>query len=115
MNEIEFEEIKEDLELYEMGRSLRVIYKTPAWDLVMGVFEDYRDRANDELTDLPPGDPRVVAAHAAVSALKDTVRKAQQDFVAAIKMANDPPQEITDYLTGVVREMDVALATGLEV
>lgn len=114
MNEIQFEEIKEDLELYEMGRALRVVYKTPAWDLVMGVFEDYRDRANDELTDLPPGDLRVVAAHAAVSALKDTVRKAQQDFEAAVTMANNPPQEITDYLTGVVRQMDVAAATGME-
>lgn len=114
MNEILFEEIKEDLELYEMGRALRVVYKTPAWNLVMGVFEDYRDRANDELTDLPPGDPRVVAAHAAVSALKDTVRKAQQDFEAAIEMANNPPQEITDYLNGVLEVLDVAKAQGME-
>ena len=114
MEEIDFEQIRPDLELYDMGRTLRVVYKTPVWDLVMQTFEDYRDRANDELTDMPPGDPRVLAAHAAVSALKDTVRKAQQDFEDAVNMANNPPQIITDYLTGVVKAMDVAAAQGME-
>lgn len=114
MGEIQFEDIKSDLELYDMGRSIKAVYKTPAWDLIMGVFEDYRDRANEQLTDLPPGDPTVVTAHAAVSALKDAVNKAQQDFAAAVEMAKNPPSDVTEYLTGVVKAMDVASAMGME-
>ena len=107
-NPVQFEDIEGDLDLYEKGRLLRPVYKTPAWEIIMGVFEDQAARANDELLDLPPGDPYVPTAHAAASALRDRVIKAKQDFEAAVQAAANPTQEVASYLLEMVEVNDVA-------
>jgi hypothetical protein len=108
MVNVQYEDIEGDLLLYEQGRVLRPVYKTPAWEIIMGVFEDYRDKARDELIALPPGDPYVVTAHAAASALDDVVAKAKQDFEAAVQAAAQPTQEVASYLLEMVEVNDVA-------
>lgn len=114
MNPVEFDEIKDELTLYEQGRQLRLVYGTPAWETILGALEDYREKALKQLVDLPPGDPTVPTAHAAASALDDMVAKFKMDIANAIDTAAHPSKELTAYLTGVLDSMDVAKATGHE-
>lgn len=115
MNPVDFETIEEELALYERGRQLRVVHNTPAWETLVGVLEDYRDRALRQLVDLAPGDPTVPTTHAAASALDDLVAKFQQDINHAIDTAAEPSDELTAYLNGVIQSLDVARTTGHEV
>ncbi len=110
-----FEDVEQELEIYERGRQLRTVYNTPAWETIIGALEDYRDKAKQELVNLPPGHPAVVTAHAAASALDDTVAKFKMDIANAIETAAKPSAELTSYLTGVVQSLDVARAIGQEV
>jgi hypothetical protein len=114
MDNVEYDDIAGDLDLYEKGRILRAVYKTEAWEIIMGVFEDYRDKAAKDLINLPPGDSYVPTAHAAASALDDVVAKAKQDFENAIQAAANPPAEVVSYLTEMSEANDVA-ASQLEI
>ena len=106
-------DIQEELDLYEKGRMLRTIVSTPAWKLVIQALEDYRDKADQDLRDLPPGDPTVPTAHAAVSALDSVVAHFQQDINHAVDFAAKPSQEVSNYLKGAGRVLDVSKATGM--
>lgn len=112
MNPVEFDVIEEELATYERGRQLKTVHNTPAWETLIGVLEDYRDRALRQLVDLAPGDPTVPTAHAAASALDDMVAKFQQDINHAIDTAANPSPELTEYLNGAIEVLDVAKATG---
>lgn len=110
-----FEDIEQELEVYERGRQLRLVYNTPAWETIIGALEDYRDKAKQELVDLPPGHPSVVTAHAAASALDDTVAKFKMDIANAVQTAATPSAELISYLSGAIQSMDVARAIGQDV
>lgn len=114
MNNLNFEEIENELELYERGRQLRIVYGTPVWETIIGALEDYRDKAKQELINLPPGHSSVITTHAAASALDDAVVKFKMDIKNAVDTAAKPSVELTAYLTGVIENMDVARAIGQE-
>jgi hypothetical protein len=97
-----YDEIQGQLDLYERGRMLKNVVGTPVWSLLLEILQSYRDKANEELLNLAPGDETVVTAHAAASALNDGFRKFQQDINAAVEFAANPSPEVTDYLSGVI-------------
>ena len=104
---VEFETIERELELYDKGRMLRPLVISPAWEVIIQVLKDYKDAADDDLTDLAPGDPTVPYAHAAASALKDQFKKFQQDITNAVDFAANPSQDLIEYLNGARVSMDV--------
>ena len=103
----DFSNIENDLELYDKGRQLRIVTTHPGWPTVIQVLKDYRDKAVQALIDLPPGDPSVPTVHAAASALDDQFVKFQQDIQHAIDAAENPSQEVVQYLSGVYKAADV--------
>lgn len=86
--EEESEEIRQAIEdLKHKGRELRTIVGTQAWDIVMSTIQSYVDDANDTLISMVPGDPNVVAAHAAVSALHQFVKNFKEDIHKAVEQS----------------------------
>ena len=114
MPDLNFEEIQEELDLYEKGMMLRTVVKTPVWEIIVQVLSDYKDNAVQQLVNLPPGDPTVPCAHAAASALDDQLAKFQQDVSAAIESATNPSPELRAYLSGATEALDVQKAMGMK-
>jgi hypothetical protein len=88
--EEESEEIRQAREdLKHKGRELRTIMGTQAWDIVMSTIQSYVTQANDDLMEMLPGDTRVPAAHAAVSALHQFVKNFKEDIENAVNQSFD--------------------------
>lgn len=104
--------LQSELELYELGRQLRLVVISPAWEILIDVLNQYREKAKDELMSLAPGDPTVPTVHAASSAVWDVVEKFQQDVMSAVDFAANPSREVVDYLNGTLDANDVAKAMG---
>ena len=85
-------EDREVIERYEKGRSIQQILPFDGWSVVVQMIHDYVDGAIKSLVQLPPGDPAVVPAHAAASALEDFRNKLFQDINDAINAT--PPEVI---------------------
>lgn len=112
--QVDSEMLRQDLELYERGRRLRVIYNTPVWDILIDTLKAYVDGTLDQLGKLPPGDPTVPTAHAAWSALNQVYTNFQNDVQNAVDLAAHPPQHVTDFLSGALESQDVLKAMGVK-
>lgn len=106
------QQIEQDLELYELGRQLRSVINSPGWEVIMLTIQQYVAETTEALLALPPGDPEVPTAHAAASALKDFLHKFRQDIKRAVDFANEPSEDLREYLTGVRRANDVQAQMG---
>lgn len=102
--------LEDDVLRYEMGRKWRAIYHSPAWELLLDTLKSYVDDADYQVRKLPPGDPSVIAAHAALSALNDMVEKFELDIKSWVEFADNPSPEFVEYITGVRNSSDVLKA-----
>lgn len=101
-------QLENQLDLYEKGRKLRKFVMDPDWELVVQILRDYSDKANDELTDLPPGHPKIMEAHAAASATKQVFHRFQEDINTAVDFANKPPEELKTAIHSIRRAVESA-------
>ncbi len=99
--------IDQDLETYEFGRKMRPIVVSPSWPDLIEYLKDYVNKIDRVYRTLPPGDPAVVAEHAALHALDEFVTKFERDLPAAVEFAMNPPQEVVDELMGIRQASDV--------
>ena len=104
--EPDLSQIEIDLEVYEKGRQLQAVVNTPGWEIALDTLRAYRDKTSEDLLDLPIGDPSVLLAHAAQSALRQMFRNFEQDIANAIRTASKPPEELRDYLYDVKKNSD---------
>jgi hypothetical protein len=105
-------ELDSDLRLYKTGVELRPLVNSRNWETVLEVIQQYVDDIDQQVRSIPPGDPTVVAAHASLYALNDFAVKFKQDIERAVDFANQPNDEVRNYLFGVRDALDVARATG---
>ena len=106
----DYSQVEHELEIYERGRTLRPVVGSEAWQILLETLKSYKDKAEDELFALPPGDPSVPTAHAAASALRQQYYFFQDDIQKAVDFAAKPSAELTDYLNGVIQQTDVLRA-----
>jgi hypothetical protein len=81
----------DEIMLWYRGRELLSVVTSPGWEVVVSTLQAYQDAAVDTLVKLLPGDERVVPAHAAASAIAQTVTHFMQDVNAAIEAARILP------------------------
>ena len=105
--------LEQDLKLYERGIELRPLVNSPNWETVLDTIQAYVDDVDQQVRYLLPGDPAVIAAHAALYALNDFAVKFKQDIERAVDFANQPNDEVRNYLFGVREVLDVSGAMGL--
>lgn len=82
----------DDLVQWERGQELRGIVTTPAWEIITNSLQSYADKAAEELLQLPPGDERVMYAHAAASAAAQINTNFRMDVMSAIEAASTVPE-----------------------
>ena len=95
------EDDRAELDLWENGRELQSIVNTRGFELLLGMLQAYEDGANLQLKLLPPGDPSVITAHAAVSALFDLNVKLKQDINAALEASHKSPSVLKRAAAGL--------------
>lgn len=83
---------RDDIETYLRGQELRGIVTTPAWDIILASLQSYADQATLDLLKIPPGDERVMAAHAAASAAAQININFKMDVQSAIDAASQLPE-----------------------
>lgn len=105
--------LENDLRLYQKGIELRPLVNSPNWETVLEVIQQYVDDVDTQVRYIPPGDSTVVAAHAALFALNDFAIKFKQDVESAVDFANQPNDEVRNYLFGVRDVLDVATGQGV--
>lgn len=89
--ELTLEELQE-IELFRRGQQLSSVVNTEAWVILTDTLKSYSDAAVEELLRLAPGDPTVLTAHAAASALVQQNKLFIEDIDRAVEAAQAPPQ-----------------------
>jgi hypothetical protein len=88
------DEDRHELDLWEKGRELQSIVNTRGFEIVLAVLQQYVDLTNQTLIEMSPGDPDVIPAHAAASALYDLNIKFRQDINAAVEASHRSPNAL---------------------
>lgn len=104
---ISYEYIENDLNTFDLGRKLNRIIGTEVWEIILDTFAKLRDDAQADVFRLPPGDPNVMAAHAAASSLTQAYAHFKEGIEAAGEFANNPSEELKKYLRQAVDATDV--------
>jgi hypothetical protein len=107
------EDIDRQLDLYERGRVLRTI-PPDAWEIIKDTVHSYTDDLDQQVRGILPGDPSVVASHAALYAMSAFEDYFLKDIEAAMNFAVHPSDELKQYLSGVRESLDVLKAQGVE-
>jgi hypothetical protein len=113
LDEISLEQGEQDFELYEFGRKMRGVVVSPAWPDLVEFVEQYVNDIDLAYRRLPPGDPGVIGAHAAVHALDEFLRKFKEDLPKAVEFVEHPSPEFQRYLYNLSEATDVAKAMGI--
>lgn len=94
------EEELSDIELWQRGRVLSGIVNTEAWEMLLAALQSYVEQADYDLRRLPPGDPGVVTAHAALSALDQGFRLFKEDIESAVANSETVPEALQGTVRG---------------
>lgn len=87
-----------DIEEHRKGVELRGLVNTEAWQVVKATLKQYADTATNDLLGMAPGDPAVLTAHAAASALVSVSRKFVEDIETAVAKSYDVPAALQPML-----------------
>jgi hypothetical protein len=112
MDQAFLDQVENDLSLFELGRQLRMIVNTPAWEIVLDTLNSYVEDADKQVRKMLPGSPEVMAAQAALYALDNLSTKFKEDIERAVNFANNPSDEVKQYINGTRDANDVAKAMG---
>jgi hypothetical protein len=110
IDELAVENLENDLRLYELGRELRPLVNSPGWEILTDTMQSYVDDLDQQHRRVLPGDPNVIASHAALYALDQFVTKFKADIERAVDFANAPPQEVIAYAHQIRKSSDVLAA-----
>lgn len=88
------EEEAAEIQLWQKGKALAQQVQSFGWNVVEEMIHDYVQNATEQLLNLAPGDPTVLQAHAAASALADFERKLRQDVATAVEAARTIPAAV---------------------
>lgn len=86
------------IELWKRGRKLSAVVQTEAWEIISDTLKGYVDSAQDDLMRLPPGDPAVMTAHAAASALTQQYKLFLEDIDRAVSASLEVPEALRETL-----------------
>lgn len=103
-------DIANELQLYELGRKLRIVYNSPAWEIITDTIQSYVDNLDYQVRNLLPGSPEVAASHAALYALDQFAKNFQEDVKRAVEFSNNPSPEVREALLGFRDSSDVLKA-----
>ena len=104
---VDYDQIEDELDLYERGRLLKTTIHTVGWPEVLEVVKSYLDDMDAQLKAIPVGDPSIIAAHAGVHVMSKFYQFFQEDIDNAIKMADNPSPELLEYIASARRKFDV--------
>lgn len=85
------DEEKFEVELWQKGRKLRQIVGLEGWEIAVDTLRSFAVTSMDTLMSIPPGDPRVEAAHAVAYGANETFVKFQQAIANALRASQQPP------------------------
>jgi hypothetical protein len=111
-NVVYADEIDRQLDIYERGRLLRTI-PVDAWQIIKDTIHSYTEDLDQQVRHLSPGEPSVVASHAALYAMSSFEKFFLQDTSAAMEFAVHPSPELNQYLLGARESLDVLKAQGI--
>jgi len=86
------------IEQWKRGQELRNIVHTEAWQIVLDTLQRYADVAVEDLLGLTPGDPAVMTAHAAASALVQQNKLFKEDVDTAVAASYEMPDALKSTL-----------------
>ena len=110
MNDANYPNLDQDLRTYEFGRKVRAIVVSPTWPDLLEVVDSYVLDMDDQVRNLIPGDPTVIASQAALYALHQFAVKFKTDMENAVGFAANPPDEFMRALMEVKDASDVSKA-----
>ena len=87
-----------EIEQWKRGRQLAAIVHTEGWAILKDTLRQYAESANDALLRLAPGDPTVLTAHAAASALAQQYKLFMEDIDSAIAAGEQLPDVLKQTL-----------------
>ena len=102
--------LENDLRLYQLGRELRPMVNSPSWEILTDTMKSYVEDVDEHHRKLEPGDPNIIASHAALYAIDQFVTKFKADIERAVDFANAPSQEVLEYAHEVRKANDVLAA-----
>jgi hypothetical protein len=85
------------IDQWKRGQELRNI-GSEGWQIIFDTLERYADVANDDLLRMTPGDPNVMTAHAAASAVRQVSSLFKDDVTSAIAASYDMPDALKSTL-----------------
>jgi hypothetical protein len=104
----DYPNLENDLRTYEFGRKVQAVVISPHWPYLLEVIESYVQDMDDQVRNLVPGDPAVIAAQAALYALNQFAVKFKEDMESAVEFASHPPAAFLQALMEVKDASDVA-------
>ena len=93
------EEERQAVQQFYNGRALQQIVIMPGWQVLLSTLAAKKDLATEELKKVLPGDPRVVAAHAAWHAAISVLEDIEYEVNAAIEYSKIPPEVLRARFT----------------
>lgn len=106
MDEIDFEQGQQELELYEFGRKMRPIVQSHAWSDLIAYIKEYVEKIDRLYRSLSLADPQVPYVHAGLRFLDEFAGKFQEDLEAAVKAADSPSENLTNFIYRVREASD---------
>lgn len=95
-----------EIALWKRGQELRSVVGTEAWAIITDTLTAYADGAVRDLLGLTPGDPAVMTAHAAASALVQQNKYFKEDMEAAVRASYEMPETLKSTLREGQRFME---------
>lgn len=92
------------LEWWVKGRALADIADTEGFQVILEILEAYAESDEKAVMNLPLGDPRVVAAHAAARTSRANHSRLREDVAAAVQAAKDTPEVVKEAYRGMPPE-----------
>jgi hypothetical protein len=108
MTESYYPNLDQDIATYEFGSKARSIVVSPTWPYLLEVIDSYVQDMDDQVRNLIPGDPSVVASQAALYALHQFAAKFKIDLENAVDFAANPPEDFMRALVEVRDASDVS-------
>lgn len=111
MEPVYTDELEGSLDLFERGNILKSV-PSNAWEVIYDTIHEIVQDVVDQHSNMLPGDPSVVASHAAVYVLTGFEKHFKDAMDSAMAFAAKPPKEFLEFMYQVRDRLDVLKQQG---